>query len=166
MALTTCAECGAQVSTSAKACPGCGAKPKKPTGLFTKLVAGFIGIVFLQWIYTSATAPAKTEPVAVPKSAEQVAKEVKAEADFQRVVKGAKLLKANAKNPDSFKLESAILMPDDTICYEYRATNSFNAVVLERMTVTAKGGSREATAWNQYCANKTGANMTHARQAL
>lgn len=31
MALVKCHECGAQVSTEAKACPGCGAKPQRPT---------------------------------------------------------------------------------------------------------------------------------------
>jgi len=44
MALTKCKECGHEISKSAKACPGCGAVVKR-TSLFTKFVAGFIGVV-------------------------------------------------------------------------------------------------------------------------
>lgn len=38
MALTKCSECGAQVSTRAQACPGCGAKPAVPTSIVTWVV--------------------------------------------------------------------------------------------------------------------------------
>ncbi|MDT3705485.1 MAG: zinc-ribbon domain-containing protein [Thiobacillus sp.] len=46
MALTKCSECGHQISKSATQCPNCGAKIRR-TSLFTKLVAGFFGLVFL-----------------------------------------------------------------------------------------------------------------------
>lgn len=46
MALTKCSECGHQISKSATQCPGCGAKIRR-TGLFTKIVAGVFGVVFL-----------------------------------------------------------------------------------------------------------------------
>jgi len=42
MALVKCKECGEDVSTQAKACPKCGAKPPKKTSLFTWLVLGLI----------------------------------------------------------------------------------------------------------------------------
>ena len=42
MALINCKECGAQVSTQASSCPGCGAKVKKPTSKFTWVVLGII----------------------------------------------------------------------------------------------------------------------------
>lgn len=44
MALISCKECGAQVSTQAKNCPACGAKVKKPT---SKLTWIFLGILVL-----------------------------------------------------------------------------------------------------------------------
>ena len=44
MALMTCAECSGPVSSDAKACPKCGAKPPKRTTLFTKIVAGFFAL--------------------------------------------------------------------------------------------------------------------------
>lgn len=43
MALVDCKECGQKVSTKAKACPNCGAKPAKKTSLFTWII--LLGIV-------------------------------------------------------------------------------------------------------------------------
>jgi hypothetical protein len=49
MALTTCKECGHDVSTQAKACPGCGAQVKKPSGarlgLFLVAVMGVLALI-------------------------------------------------------------------------------------------------------------------------
>jgi RNA polymerase subunit RPABC4/transcription elongation factor Spt4 len=42
MALIKCKECGEQVSTKAKTCPSCGAKPPKKTSAFTWFVLGLI----------------------------------------------------------------------------------------------------------------------------
>ena len=44
MALMKCAECGKDVSTKAKACPSCGAKPKKPT---SKVLLALLGVIFV-----------------------------------------------------------------------------------------------------------------------
>lgn len=43
MALVDCKECGHKISTKAKACPNCGAKPAKKTSLFTWII--LLGIV-------------------------------------------------------------------------------------------------------------------------
>lgn len=51
MALIKCKECKTEVSTTAKACPKCGAKVPPKTGLFTKLVAVVIGIGALGVIF-------------------------------------------------------------------------------------------------------------------
>lgn len=45
-ALTKCKDCGHQISKSAKACPGCGAKIRR-TSLFTWVVAVILGLIFL-----------------------------------------------------------------------------------------------------------------------
>lgn len=44
MALVKCKECGEEVSTKAKACPKCGAKPPKKTSVITWIVLGLIVI--------------------------------------------------------------------------------------------------------------------------
>ena len=49
MAMTTCKECKAQISTTAGACPQCGAKPKKTSGC-TIILAIFFGFVLLSAI--------------------------------------------------------------------------------------------------------------------
>lgn len=99
-------------------------------------------------------------------SPEQTAAKAKKEAEFQRVVMGAYLLKQRMKNPDSFKLESAAMMADGSICYEYRSTNSFNAVVPGRYVVAPKNSGESAASWNKYCGGKSGTDYTSARQAL
>jgi hypothetical protein len=50
MALTSCKECGHQISKTATQCPNCGAKIKR-TSLFTKLVAGIFAFIFLAAIF-------------------------------------------------------------------------------------------------------------------
>lgn len=42
MAMTKCAECGSQVSTQAKACPSCGAPPKKKSSSVGVLLLIFV----------------------------------------------------------------------------------------------------------------------------
>lgn len=99
-------------------------------------------------------------------TAEQIAAKAKTEADFQTVVMGAKVLKNSMKNPASFELESALQLADGTVCYRYRSTNSFNAVVPGVYIMRSTSGSTTASDWNKYCAGKTGTDQTHARQAL
>lgn len=162
MALAKCHECGHQVSTDAKACPQCGAKIKQPTSRFTILIVGLICIGFAKFIFDPEPSP----PPVAEQTPEQAAAKLKKEAEFQRVVIGAKALKQAAKNPDSFKLTSAALMESGAICYEYRATNSFNAVTPGKFVVSKNGGSAEAAAWNKHCGGKSGTDYSYARQAL
>jgi hypothetical protein len=103
MAITTCKECKAQISTTAEACPHCGAKPKKSSG-FAFIAVVFFGLVLLSAITrgcsgsdtlistststsTSASptnsqpapaAPAKVDPVAVLAKSKNVVEEVEA----------------------------------------------------------------------------------------
>ena len=53
MALKKCKECGGQVSSKAKTCPGCGANVPKKTSLFTWLVL----IVIVYGVYAASRAP-------------------------------------------------------------------------------------------------------------
>ena len=70
MALTKCHECGQDVSTQAKACPTCGAKVKKPSGirllLFVLAVPGVLGLIALatknQQIQPPSSTPAPLTP--------------------------------------------------------------------------------------------------------
>jgi len=72
MALVKCKECGSKVSTGAKACPNCGAKPPKKTSLFTWLVVIFMLIV----AYNSITmTPEERTAISERNAAEKIEKE-------------------------------------------------------------------------------------------
>lgn len=64
MALVKCKECGSQVSSKAKACPSCGAKPQKAVGTFGGLIVIGIAIFIFSKMFggtgsTGASTPAK-----------------------------------------------------------------------------------------------------------
>jgi len=70
MALTTCKECGHQISTDAEVCPGCGSKPPKRTSKFTWFVAAVFGIPFVMAIANtskdSGSSSSPTQAVSLP----------------------------------------------------------------------------------------------------
>jgi hypothetical protein len=58
MALIACPECTAQVSTEAKACPGCGAPPPKPRKSRALLYALLgLPVIFVTWALTRTPSP-------------------------------------------------------------------------------------------------------------
>lgn len=166
MAMTACKECGHAVSTKAEACPSCGAKRPKKTSFVTWLVAFFIGVpLIVSIIGAFGSSPS---PTTASKPTPRPPPDPKAEARFQMAALGLRALKQSMKNPASFQLTNAIAIGDDTFCYEYRATNSFNAVVPGHFVwvPSAKVSSESAAAWNKHCANKTGEDITYVRQTL
>lgn len=179
MAMTKCKECKTEISTKAASCPKCGAVRKK-TGLFTKLVAGVIVITAVVSIMAvnsgdkereaaaakeaqriAALSPAERAQLDAKKAAEAKAK-AESEATFQLAVLTARAVKQSAKDPSSFELVSLVVMADKTQCLEYRARNSFNAIVTDQKAFQNGKG----VDWNRHCGGKTGDDFTHARRAL
>ncbi len=158
MALKKCEECGAQVSTEAESCPHCGAKVKKSMGI-GKVLALFI----LVFAVAKCAVDDGKKPQQPAKTPEQIEREAKEEAAFQADVAKVKALRAAMKNPDSFQLVSAIRMDSGVLCVEYRATNSFNAVITEHKAITPAGALAD---WNKACGGKTGKDMSYLRHAL
>lgn len=88
----------------------------------------------------------------------------------QRAALGAKALKNSMRNPDSFKLESALVI-DETfaVCYEYRSQNGFGGMN-RGQAVLARDGKRFLTnemdgfgkLWNRECAGKRGSEAATA----
>ncbi|SEN54749.1 zinc-ribbon domain-containing protein [Duganella sp. CF517] len=68
MALVKCKECGTEVSTEAKACPKCGAKPPKKVGLLGWIAVLFVGFFVYQCTSQSSRTSVAEKPaeVAVP----------------------------------------------------------------------------------------------------
>jgi hypothetical protein len=62
MALIKCKECGKEVSTTAKACTNCGAKPSKPVGLLGIILTLFMGVGVYQCSSRSASVQAPPTP--------------------------------------------------------------------------------------------------------
>lgn len=123
MAMTTCKECKAQISTTAEACPQCGAKPKKTSGCAI-IVAAFFGIVFLSVITrgcsessstsTSApsapTRPAPAAPVKADPATVLVESKKTVEKIESRLKENAERLKKYYGTTDQIKAATADLI--------------------------------------------------------
>lgn len=177
MALLKCTDCGGDVSSDAKACPKCGAKPPKRTSLFVKVLAVVAIPVVLMGVFRSNEDGEKRRQAAAAKEAAMTPEQIaarKAENDLfvanvARAQQAVEFLKQHAKNPDSLKLETVFATDAGSICIQYRATNSFNAVVpgvlvLPKNLKQAIQGtpSDTASAWNKHCANVNGRSVKNA----
>lgn len=130
-------------------------------GIFKTFVAFSFTLVVGSCVYSIATAPDKPPP-----TPEQVLEKTMRDLEFRQAVAGARALKANMKNPASFELVFAGMNDEKTMCYEYRGTNSFNAVVTNRYVIGEGVASGEPAAWNKHCAGQRLTDYTHARRAL
>ncbi|NJO35715.1 MAG: zinc ribbon domain-containing protein [Rhodospirillales bacterium] len=168
MALIKCKECGKEISRSAKTCPNCGYKPRR-TSFLTWLVTIFIAVPIVIAVFagSSTTMTPTTKPA---ENAEDRAARVKADAAVQRASVGAKLLKKAMRNPESFKLESALVIESTgAACYEYRAQNGSGGMntgqaVLSGDAKLFKTDEMDGFArlWNEECAGKVGTDATTA----
>ena len=126
MAMTTCRECKAQISTTAATCPQCGAKPKKTSGCAI-IVAAFFGLILLSAIMrgcsggpsasTSATnpssnaappapvAPAEPDPAALLAQSKTTVDEIES-----RIKENAERLKKYYGTADQVKEATADLI--------------------------------------------------------
>jgi predicted nucleic acid-binding Zn-ribbon protein len=187
MAIRNCGECKKEVSTEAIACPNCGAKQPKKTSRTTWLIAGLFafaagtGVVSqvqrnsekeatlaaaqsIESKRIAALTPAlKLAEEEKKKAAEKATKEENEKfatrATFALV--GAKQLKASAKDPATFEFQSIYLAKDGSACYEYRAKNSFGAILPSsafmnlagKIFVKERDGNKFVNAWNKSCTN-------------
>lgn len=157
MALVNCKECKAEISDQAKVCPRCGAKAPRKMSTGMKVAIGLIGIA----VIGAAMSPKQPER-------EKTAAEIANDAKVTAAAVAAAHIKKSMKDPASFSLESAILMESGATCYEYRAKNSFAAIVPGQAVLTHDGkivvsGASAAQlekAWNAECGGKSGKDVT------
>jgi len=163
LALIKCKDCEKEFSTDAKRCPNCGAKKSSKTSAVTWFMAIFFGIPFVVAIARNSSG---VKPAVPAKTAEQKRQDDAA----QRALLGSHLLKNSMRDPDSYKLERAIVV-DQTgaVCYEYRAKNGFGGVnvgnaVLSRDGKKIKTSEMDgfAALWKKECENKTGYDASTA----
>jgi hypothetical protein len=151
--MTSCRACGAAIARNASICPYCG---RQRTAMVTVVMAWFFGI-FILGLFIAALSGSGDKPLT---PAEQAAKK-KADPAVQRAVLGARKLKHAARNPDSFVLTQALIMPDGSACLEYRARNGFGGTTWGQAVVTRDGRLRtNYNSWNEHCADKTGEDDT------
>lgn len=160
MALISCPECQAKISSDAEACPHCGRRRREPSGGRSVFLV-IASIAFGVYIVTKE--PSTPAPPQPPETPEQIAAKEAKERRFQAVAAYALALKQAMKNPDSFRLVQAIRMDSGSICFVYRGTNSFGAVVTEHVVVTSKGSQRSQGAWKKECEGKSGEDFSSLR---
>jgi hypothetical protein len=188
VAITTCNECGGQVSTKATACPKCGAVRAGGKGIGCGAVTLGVFVFFLlSYLWTDYQASQKRDDAAAKEAArvakltpEQRAAEERAKAAaaaekkrrddaVSRAAVGAQMLKKSMRNPDVFKLESALVMDSGAVCYTYRGQTGFGGMKrgyaalsadAKRFLTDEMDGFR--TLWNRICANKSGDEVSTA----
>lgn len=96
----------------------------------------------------------------------EAARKAKDDAEWVRQVLAVRQLRQGLKNPGSFRLETAIKMPDGHLCVFYRATNSFNAIVPGHAVISATAIQTSVAAWNQFCGGRKGTDLTYIRNAI
>jgi len=188
MSLIKCKECGRQISESAKACPNCGYAPRK-TSLFTWIITIFLAIGIIPTIissfshYSSMTSDSnQTNALQVTETPEHAAerqeknaviqKEIAAQKQkkdeaIQKATIGAIGLKKVMRDPEGFKLESALVIQDTSaVCYDYRAKNGFGGVNVGHAVLSVDGKKFKTNEedgfsklWNKECANKVGTEV-------
>ena len=163
MALIKCRECGKDISTEAKACPHCGAKPPYRPSMAFILIAGLL-VAFGIKASIESGRPVYQPPA---KTAEQVAQDEAKERRHLVVAITAKKLKNGMREPES--VEWIFMGTDEkaeVVCLKYRARNGFGGMTVETMTVTTKEAGAESALWNRHCAGAELYDMLYVRNAI
>jgi len=126
----------------------------------------FAAVLFLIIVIGMATLqkPATTTSTADPERGRK----------FQLAVAGALMLRDRMRNPESFVVESALVIDgSETLCYQYRAQNGFGgmgreiAVIAVKSNKVAYGSNNQVrTLWNKECANKPNESIETVNSAL
>lgn len=157
-----CKKCGKMLARNAQMCPGCG---NRFTSGLTKVAAWSIGLSFVLMIVIIGLAASSSEPT-TQKSEAQTQADARDNARYTFAVLGARRLKVAMRNPDSFRLTSALIMTNGAVCYEYRAQNGFGGMNKGQAVLAPHGTFKTdemdgfAHLWNGECANRTGEDKT------
>lgn len=161
MALIKCRECGKEISTEAKACPHCGAKPPYRPSLAFVLIAGLL-IVF----GIKASLESRTPPQAPPKTAEQIAVEEAADNRTRMAYVLIRKVKESLREPESLDvIEVFSNEKADLLCMKYRARNGFGGYVIGYYVIGEFGDSDSVKAWNAMCLSEM-YDVTSAKHLL
>lgn len=160
MALVSCGECGKEISTKAKVCQHCGAKPPYRPSLAFVLIAGLLVVFGIKSAFERDTQMP-------PPTAEQIVQDEASQRRYLVVFIAAKKLKNALREPQSVEwIDMATDDNAEVVCLRYRARNGFGGMSVETMTVTQKESGQDAALWNRHCAREGLHNMIHVRHAI
>jgi hypothetical protein len=173
VALVKCKECGEKVSTKAKTCPKCGAKPPKKTSIVTwGVLALILFAIYGGWQTESNLTPEQRKVreeqraiTAKEKEVEQAAKAAeKAQEEKENHRKGfhclsswdgshsavKKYVEERMRDPDSFEHVETLISPVNDkgthqLSMKYRAANGFGGLTVGSATATVDNESCQAT---------------------
>lgn len=169
MALVQCKECGREISSAAKNCPGCGVKQKSRPGILTYAFIGIIGLAVLLSIVSPKPTPA-TAPTAVVSPEAQAEKDRESAEWYRRRTSAAatlKTIKANLREPESVQWASVGANKDGTVvCATYRAKNGFGGVAVEKASMANGKISTSQAQWNKNCVGKSMFDTANAARDL
>lgn len=162
MSIITCTECGTGVSTSAKACPGCGASPrvlrrasgKKPIDRKGKIIIATLAAATVIGLGSPQLMGSTAPP---PKSAEELASDSRMRAAYLAV----NALRASLREPESALFEKVgVDESAATVCLIYRARNGFGGMSRERVVFVDGDPSQRTAVWNKHCARSSLYDLT------
>ena len=148
MSLIKCKECGKDISTEAKVCPHCGAKPPYRPSLAFVLIAGLLIVFGIK----ASLEPASPPPQDPPKTAEEIAAKAAADKRVKMAYVVMRNVKKSLREPESlgvinvFSNEKA-----DLLCVKYRARNGFGGYAIGYYVIGEFGDSDSVKAWNAMC---------------
>lgn len=128
MALAKCKECGNQLAKSAKACPHCGALPRRTSGCTWMVL-----IVFVFWLFHYITTTLSS-PATIPTVAPNAQPSVNSPGRPPRGVRAAGHLAAKRLVPPALTSPSTASFPWDSVTYS-------------TMTSIADGSGETAARW-------------------
>ena len=113
----------------------------------------------------AAAGAAARASAAAAAAAAKKAEEEKKDSELRIMVAGARSLKKNMRDPDSFVLETALQMSSGAVCYAYRAKNGFGGynravAYYDPETQFLVDGERDPDGYNAKCGGKMGADHT------
>ncbi len=156
MPLITCSECGASVSASAKACPGCGADAKTmrrgqgpwPTTKRGWIVLGFLGLFLLSAMIRVVGGT----PAPRPKSPADIAADQRNQVAYNAIT----TVKKSLRDPGSGTFESVLVDEQGaTACVVYRARNGIGGMGVGHVLFLHGIPSERQSDWNRHCAHRS-----------
>lgn len=132
MALFPCHECGAQISSEAKSCPSCGAKPRPPQIPLLKQPRGYLKIafaLFFGWVVFQFAGGGRPEqPPEKPVACFE--EQCRGAESGLAIIRAKDSLRAHLKDPDSARFNGLRYFPPAesslaAVCGSFNARNSF-----------------------------------------